>query len=216
MKPTQVWKQNKGRSDLRKFTREFQKKFKGKKPLKMEPGKVYAVQYRVDSIFPTDKHHFTPLIVSFGRFRDGSTHTRGVNLFYLTIPQQLELLEDVHRFHSLKATDRAIEIFKLHSKYMRIFPFAFKNLEELRTLHVTEILAEEWGMIPLLHSHLLGNFNKSALDADFQLENREWKTITKKKKRTPAEVKPDVLTEEILLEKDDTIDNFGIFEEDDI
>ena len=70
MTPTKTWKANNWRIDLRKYTREFQQKFESIKKINLFPGCIYAAKYLVDSDYLTDKHHFTPLFVSFGRFRD--------------------------------------------------------------------------------------------------------------------------------------------------
>jgi len=219
MNPYECWKKNKGRVDLRKYTRDFQKNFNAKPSKKLlEAGKLYTVKYLTDSVYPTDKHHFTPLFLSFGRFRDEilGTHSRGVNLFYLTVTQQLEILEDFQR--AVFSKNSTVEVLKLHSKYLRIFPYAFKNLEERRILCFEEVDVKEWGMMPLLHRYLLGNFNSSALDKDFQLENKFSQEITKKRKKKINTIKEENREEEKIEEilEDDTIDNFGIFDEDDI
>jgi hypothetical protein len=220
MTPYSSWKKNKGRVDLRSYTREFQKKFSTASPKKrnLEAGKLYAVKYLTDSVYPTDKHHFSPLFLSFGRFMDDEIgkHSRGVNLFYLTVSQSLEILEDFFRLINLNPNDRAVEVLKLHSKYLKIFPYAFKNLEERRILNFSEIDSSEWGMVPLLHKYLIGNFNSTALDKDFQLENKELPKITKKRKKKVSQLKPEtapVETQEIVLESDGTFDNFSIFDE---
>jgi hypothetical protein len=196
MKPIEIWKKNNWRFDLRKYTREFEKKFKTKRVKNQisEAGKVYAISYRGNSEFQTDKHHVTPLIISFGRFKDdeGGIYVRGLNLLFLKTHQVLEILEDIFAFQKQKPDERATSMIKLHEKYIRIYPYLFKNFEEKRILTQEEIGCEEWGMIPLLHKHLWGTFNAVALDEAFQEENKAMKNDTKKK---PKKVKEN-LTEE--------------------
>lgn len=197
MKPTEIWRKNNWRYDLRKYTRDFEKKFKTKrvKGQISEAGKVYAISYRGNSEFQTDKHHVTPLIISFGRFKDdeGGIYVRGLNLLFLKTHQILEILEDAFAFQKQKPDDRASSMIKLHEKYIRIYPYLFKNFEEKRILTQEEVESEEWGMIPLLHKHLWGTFNSVALDEAFQEENKATKTNIKKKpkkvKENPVEEK---------------------------
>jgi len=191
MKPLETWRKNKWRSDLRKFTREFEKKFKVKKNSLTESGKIYALTYRVSSSFPTDKHHFTPLILSFGRFRgdDDQVYVRGLNLLFLKTHQVLEILEDASST-SGKPDEVATTMIKLHEKYIRIYPYLFKNFEERRILSSEEVSREDWGMIPLLQKNLWGTFNASALDKDFQLESKtgyKKKNFRVTKKEAPKE-----------------------------
>lgn len=214
MTPTKTWKANRWRFDLRKYTRDFQKKFEsGKKKTPMEVGNLYALSYLVDSAYPTDKHHFTPLALSFGRFTDDELgkHTRAVNLFYLSNSQVLEILEDFHKHLSLPPDARALQIIKLHEKYLKVFPYAFKNFEERRVRSQEEISALEWGMIPLLKKHLLGNFNPSALNEDFQLENKTIEKVRKERKKKINKIAPSEPVEEAVLEE---FDNFKLFDED--
>jgi hypothetical protein len=189
MKPTETWRKNNWRYDLRKYTRVFEEKFKVKREKNVsEAGKVYAITYKISSDFLTDKHHVTPVIVSFGRFRDeeGKTYVRGLNLLFLKTHQCLEILEDAHRFFSYKPDRRAEEMIKLHEKYIKIYPYLFKNFEERRILTQSEVTSEDWGMIPLLHKNLWGTFNSVALDESFQEEN---KSISRNIKKRPKPVK---------------------------
>lgn len=189
MKPTQTWKANKWRSDLRKYTREFQSNFESRTPLQILPGTVYASRYRGDSTFPTDKHHITPLFVSFGRYKDdeGKVHVRGINLLYLRKDQQLEILDEIYAHFSKKPDERVAPIIKVHEKWMKISPYAFKNYEERRMIAIREISSLDWGMIPLLQTHLLGNFNAQALNEDFQKESKAPRKTKYKKSSPPAE-----------------------------
>jgi hypothetical protein len=174
MTPTQVWKANKWRIDLRKYTREFSKKFESTKKLQVSPGNVYTAKYGMDSAFLTDKHHFTPLIISFGRFRDdeGKSYIRGINLFYLKTSQKLEILDEIHNYNKLSIVKRVSPIIRIHEKWMKIVPYAFKNFEERRIIGIDEVHVDEWGMIPLLKENVLGNFNTTALNEDFQEETK--------------------------------------------
>lgn len=172
MTPYETWKRNKWRPDLRKCTREFEKNFKIKTKCQFEPGKVYAITYTTDSNFPTDKWHVTPVILSLGNFRDddGHVNVRGVNLFYLTTRQSIDILDDSYPYVTKKAGARVLPIVKVHDKYLQVFPWAYKNFIDLRIRTSIEIDPEEWGMIPLLHKYLIGNFNPVGLNDDFQLE----------------------------------------------
>jgi hypothetical protein len=196
MKPTETWRKNNWRFDLRKYTRVFEQKFKEKKDKNLtEVGKVYAISYKTSSDFLTDKHHVTPIIVSFGRFRDdeGLTYVRGLNLLFLKPHQSLEILEDMHAIKAKKPNDIASAMIKLHEKYIRIYPYLFKNFEEKRILTQSEVIREDWGMIPLLKKELWGIFNGIALNEDFQLET----TVTRKEvKRRPKKLQEEQKDEE--------------------
>jgi hypothetical protein len=184
MTPTQVWKRNKWRIDLRKYTRDFSKKFSSVKKLQVAPGNVYAAKYKVDSAFLTDKHHFTPLLISFGRFKDdeGKSYIRGINLFYLKTSQKLEILDEIHRYNELSPIKRVSPVINIHEKWMKIAPYAFKNFEERRIIGIEEVKVDDWGMIPLLKEHILGNFNSIALNEDF-LEEMKISPIVKSPKK---------------------------------
>lgn len=190
--PLHVWKKNKSRSDLRKYTRIFESKFRANswdKPnnIVSEVGKVYAIQYKTNNSYLTDKHHVTPVIFSFGRFRDesGRTSVRGLNLLYLSTHEAIVFLEKAHVFLEKKPDERVAGILKLHKECIEKYPYAFKNLEERRILTINEVDGTEWGMIPLLHKHLMGNFNSSALKLDFLEENKFTLVQHKKKEKKP-------------------------------
>jgi hypothetical protein len=185
MTPHQTWKANKWRIDLRQYTRSFQKKFESRSKVFVHPGDVYAAKYLTDPDILTDKYHFTPVFISFGRFRDdeGMTYTRSLNLMYLRNEQKIEILEEVFKHHSKTPANRVEPIIQIHEKWMRISPYAFKNLEERRVLGIEQINEEEWGMIPLLKTDLIGTFNSSLLNEDFQKENKVPKEKKKKKKK---------------------------------
>lgn len=216
MRPQETWRKNNWRFDLRKYTRDFEKKFKVKREKNLsEAGKVYAVTYKTSPEFQTDKHHVTPIVVSFGRFRDeeGKTYVRGLNLLFLNTHQTLEILEDVHSIHKLKADDRATKMIVLHEKYIRIYPYLFKNFEEKRILTQDEVLLEEWGMIPLLKKNLWGVFNSEALNEDFQIEEKEARKLPKKsrpKKLAQQQDQEEFLEEDLLnadyLDDDSMVD----------
>lgn len=211
MNPIKTWKANKWRIDLREFTRKFQRKFSCKfKKLSIIPGIVYAITYKGSTDIPTDKHHVTPLFLSFGKFKaDGKVFIRGLNLLYLKNSQQLEVLDEAYKiisnsdffispvllkknpklahtaeiFSLRKLDSRIAPLIKLHEKWIKIAPFAFKSFEETKVLTGSFIDKEEWGMIPLLHTHVFGNFNSQALDESFQEENsiKESKSAGRKK-----------------------------------
>jgi hypothetical protein len=187
LKPSKTWKANCWRTDLRSYTRDFQKKFSLTAKTHLEPGEVYAATYRISTEFPTDKHHFTPVFASFGRFRDeeGKTYVRGLNLFYLKPSQKLEILDEFHSFYDLKTPARVSPLIKIHEKWMKIAPYAFKNYEERRIMGICKIDLEDWGMIPLLREYLYGTFNAVALNEDFQKEIKEPKSFTGKKTNLP-------------------------------
>jgi hypothetical protein len=198
MNPTKIWKANKWRVDLRGFTREFQQKFNVKEKININPGTIYACKYMVDRSIPTDKHHFTPLIISFGRFKDdnGKTHIRGINLFYLRTDQKLEIMDETFKYNSLKPDARVAPMIKIHEKWMKIAPYAFKNLEERRILGISEVDSNDWGMLPLLKDHLLGNFNVNALNEDFKEEIANPPSKLDKKKDTPIKPEEEVTDDE--------------------
>jgi hypothetical protein len=188
MKPTETWRKNNWRFDLRQYTRKFEKKFHEKRNKNVsEAGKVYAITYKTSPDFLTDKHHVTPIIVSFGRFKDeeGRSYVRGLNLLFLNTKQSLEILEDVVNIKAKKPDDRASQMIKLHEKYIKVYPFIFKNFEERRILTQSEILNEDLGMIPHLKKELWGIFNAVALNEDFQEEN---KVTRKQVKRRPKKL----------------------------
>ena len=180
--PLQIFKSNKIRSDLRQYTRTFEKKFKDKVKLNVQPGSVYAAKYITDSNVITDKHHFTPVFASFGKFKNDSDriHTRGINLLYLTIEQKIQLLEDFFTVNSKKPQDRVQHILHVHEKWLNLCPYAFKDYDDSRICNISEISSDEWGMIPLLQQHLFGNFNVTALISDFDIENKKKKIYNEK------------------------------------
>ena len=201
MRPLETWRKNNWRSDLRKYTKAFESKFKSKDRLVTEAGKVYAITYRTLENFPTDKHHVTPIFLSFGRFKDdeGRIYVRGLNLLFLRTDQCIEVLENSYNHVKEKADSRAVNSIKVHEKFISVFPYAFKNFEEKRILSVSEVSSEDWGMIPLLHKYIWGTFNPVALNESFQEENKIEKTIKKKKPRgLNSEKKEDVIEEELL------------------
>ena len=75
---------------------------------------------------------------------------------------------------------------KLHEKYIRVYPYLFKNFEERRILTQEEVVTEDWGMLPLLHRNLWGTFNPVALNEAFQEEN---KVVSGNIKRKPKQIK---------------------------
>jgi len=189
MKPTETWRKNNWRSDLRKYTRSFEQKFKTKRDKNIsEAGKVYAITYKTSSDYLTDKHHVTPIMISFGRFKDeeGRTYVRGLNLLFLKTHQCLEILEDAYQFAKLNPDKKAEQMIKLHEKYIKVYPYLFKNFEERRILTQEEVVTEDWGMLPLLHRNLWGTFNPVALNEAFQEEN---KSISRNIKKRPKPVK---------------------------
>jgi hypothetical protein len=196
MRPLETWKKNKWRIDLRTYTRSFQKNFEAREKVKVSPGEVYAAKYLTDPGIITDKYHFTPVFVSFGRFRDdeGMTYTRSINLMYLRNEQKIELLEDIYQHHHKTPEQRVEPIIQIHEKWMRIAPYAFKNLEERRITGISKVSIEEWGMIPLLKEELLGTFNSSLLNEDFQKEN---KAPVEKKKKKQKPVQKSLIEEEV-------------------
>ena len=198
MAPYETWKKNKGRVDLRKYTREFQKNFETKKAQVTLPSKVYAMTYRVDAVFETDKHHVTPIVLSFGRFKDdeGASYLRGVNLLYLRNEQMIEIMEEVFSLHKFPIESRIKSLIKIHDKWMTIVPFAFKNFEERRISSTSEINESTWGMIPLLYKFLWGNFNAQSLNESFQLENKKRPIRERKKEVKMEKPKEDVQTAE--------------------
>ena len=198
MTPYETWKRNKGRVDLRKYTRSFESHFSGKTRVESLPSRVYAMKYRGDSIFETDKHHVTPIILSFGRFKDdeGFTYTRGINLLYLRNEQMIEIMEEVHKLHKFPIEQRIKPLIKIHDKWMTIVPFAFKNFEERRISSTSEINESVWGMIPLLHKFLWGNFNAQSLNESFQLENKKRPIRENKKEVKMEKPREDVQTAE--------------------
>ena len=196
--PIKIWKKNKFRIDLRQYTREFQLKFKTKSKPAVIPGNLYALRYNVDESIITDKHHFTPLILNFGRFRNeiGDKYIRGLNLFYLKTEQKLEILEDFHKLLKYKPDFRVQYIIQIHEKWMSIIPYAFKNYEERRIMIINDIDESEWGMIPLLKDYLFGNFNSIALNEDFQKENKSPTIKVKKKQKTESINQEEIIEEE--------------------
>ena len=198
MAPYETWKKNKGRVDLRKYTREFQKNFETKKAQVTLPSKVYAMTYRGDSVFETDKHHVTPIVLSFGRFKDdeGASYLRGINLLYLRNEQMIEIMEEVFSLHKFPIESRIKSLIKIHDKWMTIVPFAFKNFEERRISSTSEINESVWGMIPLLHKFLWGNFNAQSLNESFQLENKKRPIRENKKEVKMEKPREDVQTAE--------------------
>jgi len=172
MTPFQYWKKNNFKPTLRKLTREFSERFKVKSSSITEVGKIYAITYSTDYSIPTDKHHVTPVILSFGRFLDdnGNKYVRAVNLLYLSTKQQVELLEECYSLLKYKPGERVQQILKLHQKYMMVYPYAFKNFEERRIRSTSEVIGEDWGTVTVIQRYLLGNFNAVALNEDFQKE----------------------------------------------
>ena len=209
LSPYKIWKQNKHRTDMRKITREFQQLFKTKleKQCDFIPSNVYGFTYLTDPSIPTDKHNFTPLIVSFGRFKDESmTYVRGLNLFFLRNEQKIELLEDIFKHSNLNLYKKTVENIKLHEKWIRILPWAFKNYDCKRVLTLSEIPCTEWGLVPLLHQNLIGNFNPKALEESFQEENKVKKERKiKTDKKNPILNEEETVSEEVPLTNDEDI-----------
>jgi hypothetical protein len=190
MTPYKTWKANKGRIDLRKFTREFESKFKVKSKIENLPGEIYAFRYFQNAIYETDKHHITPIIMSFGRFRDendGHVYVRGLNLLYLKTSEMIEVLEEAHNFLKLDHDSRVEPLLSFHKKLMKRFSYSFKNFEEKRILSGEFVDASDWGMIPLLQKNLWGTFNPVALNEDFQKEMKSPKRMKKVKRSTEQE-----------------------------
>jgi len=199
MNPTKVWRKNNWRYDLRKYTRIFEEKFKEKRGKSLtEVGKIYAITYKTSSDFLTDKHHVTPIIVSFGRFKDenGATYVRGLNLLFLKPHQVLEILENMYSIKAKKLDEKAVEMIKLHEKFIKVYPFLFKNFNENRILTLSEVNKEDWGMIPLLKKELWGIFNPNALNEDFQEENKSQKKIKSRPEKIQEKPKDDEEYEE--------------------
>jgi hypothetical protein len=209
MTPLQTWKANNWKSDLRKYTRLFEQKFKHKSKGITTVGKVYAMRYSTSFIYETDKHHVTPVILSFGRFSDdnGVKYVRGLNLLYLKTNEIIDILEDSYKLLKYDDDKRIEPLLKIHSKYMIRFPYAFKNFEERRITCFSEVDECEWGMIPLLQKNLWGTFNPVALNEDFQKENT---ITTKKTKSKPINQIEEETEEEDLYEyeydDDDIVD----------
>ena len=212
MTPHQTWKANKWRLDMRSYTRLFQKRFESRSKIQVHPGSVYAIKYLTEPDILTDKYHFTPIVISFGRFRDddGDIYTRGINLMYLRNEQKIEILEEVYKYSSFPPDARVAPIIQIHDKWMKIAPYAFKNLEESRIIGLSEVEVTEWGMIPLLKEALLGTFNARLLNEDFQKENKEPIIKKKKKKKSqPVEnkkVEDENEYEEIIFDENGMID----------
>jgi hypothetical protein len=198
MNPVQTWKSNKWRSDLRKFTQDFIKEHFSESSSGNELGKLYAINYRTDSSIPTDKHHVSSIVLSFGKFKDdeGHVYMRSINLLYLKDFQILEILQAAWKNLKLKPAQRIAPTISLHEEIMKIHPFCFKNFQDNRIITIHEVESEQWGMIPLLKRHLLGNFNAEALNEDFQAENRVKRTLPKKKKIKSSRDVNEVLSEE--------------------
>lgn len=200
--PLSVWRNNKHRLDLRKYTREFQKKFESKTPLKIYPGEIYTAKYLTDSSILTDKYHYTPIFATFGRFRDdyGYSYIRTLNLLYLSNDHKIQLLEDLYKQLKIKDTERAIHNIQIHEKWMKITPWCFKNIEERRIIGISLVEHNEWGMIPLLKDSLLGNFNAILLNEDFKKENKI--SIKKTKNNIPTKT---------LIEEDEKQETYEEF-----
>ena len=196
MTPYQTWNANKGRVNLRLYTREFQKKFVSKTTKLSEVSNVYAMSYKMNSEKPTDKHHVMPIIMSFGRFRNynETTCVRGLNLMFLSNSEIINLMEKVYSFMKFKPDERVAGMIKLHEECMMKFPYAFHNFEEQHIAVLNEIDKEEWGMIPLLHRHLFGNFNTTALKKDYLTEHAKPVILKRKPKVKKEQTKPEVET----------------------
>jgi hypothetical protein len=207
LSPREVWRKNMHRADLRSFTREFQKLFSLKEKTVVLPGSLYAATYSGGK-FPTDKHHATPLFLSFGRFKDddGKIHTRGINLLYLKTEQQLEILEEATNHYSKKPDNRVAPMIKLHEKWMKIVPYAFKNFEDSRIVGLSEVENFDWGMVPLLQKYLLGNFNAEALNEDFQEEHLPKPEKKKKEKKNPLKIETETASEAYDMIEADFVD----------
>lgn len=212
--PIQVWKNNKSNIDLRIYTLNFKKLFEKKNKLTICPGNVYAATYASDYRVLTDKHHVMPLFLSFGCFRDdvGRSFIRGLNLFFLSKDQRLQILEEIYKFHDKKPSLKVVPTIAIHEKWIRIVPWAFKNFEETRILKISEINHSEWGMIPLIHDKVFGTFNARALNEDFGLENSVVIKQVKRKKNKKIE---DVLEDNINdVMEINSIESFDIDDED--
>ena len=215
MTPHQTWKTNKWRLDMRSYTRLFQKKFESRSKIQVHPGSVYAIKYLTEPEILTDKYHFTPIIISFGRFRDddGDIYTRGINLMYLRNEQKIEILEEIYKYSSFPPDARVVPIIQIHDKWMKIAPYAFKNLEERRIIGLSEVEISEWGMIPLLKEALLGTFNAKLLNEDFQKENQE--PIIKKKKKKKSQPVENKKVEDVNEYEEIIFDENGMIDLDD-
>ena len=208
MTPIQTWKANNWKSNIRNYTRLFEQKFKIKAKGITVVGKVYAMKYSINYLYETDKHHVTPIILSFGRFIDdnGIKYVRGLNLLYLKTNEIIDILEDSYKLLKYDDDKRIEPLLKIHSKYMIRFPYAFKNFEEKRIVCFSEVNQDEWGMIPLLHKNLWGTFNAVALNEDFQKENS---VINKKtKSKQIDQIEEETIEEELYDEydEDDIVD----------
>ena len=127
-----------------------------------------------------------------------------MNLFFLRNEQKLEILEEVYAFSKMKPDDRVAPLIKVHEKWMKIAPFAFKNFEERRIMGISEVCTAEWGMIPLLRDYLFGTFNPVALNEDFQKENSQKNSLKRKQKQEVST--PEKIEEETVSDTPVTVD----------
>jgi hypothetical protein len=203
MKPSKVWQENRFRIDLRQETRKFEKRFKLKSKSVIEPGKVYAMRYLPDNNIITDKFHITPVILALGHYvNDGRIYVKGINIFYLSTQHALNVLEDAFLSITKKPITRNLHINTIHDKYINTLDYNYKNFDVDRIVSYSEIEPEIWGLIPLLHKNLFGNFNIEALIKDYKKENKVVKKQPRKiKKETKSETKGETVSEVITNEQ---------------
>jgi len=208
--PISVYKENKSRIDLRKVTREFQKRFTVKSKTILEAGKVYAMKYIPDHKYQTDKYHYTPIILSLGIFnKNGRIFMKGINLLYINLGDVLSILEEAYLYESMKPIQRTLNIIKMNDKYIGKFEYAYKYFDLARISTYNEVEPEVWGFIPILKKELFGNFNIDSLQIDYKKENviikkRVNKTVNKKKdtkKEVPTESYTVPISEPLSVEQ---------------
>lgn len=183
--PLKTFTKNKTNLDLRNYTRNFSllKPFKKEK---FEVGQVYYVYYPTNESL-TDKWHQISVVYCLGRYHiDGVTFARNLNLLYLPIYNQLDVLEKAHYIleKSKSINYLVYQTLKMHEQIQNTqMSCAIKDFKESKVTYCRKVAREEWGMIPLLKKELFGNLSATGLMESFEAENRKPVVILREKKK---------------------------------
>ena len=181
--PYYTWRKNKWRIDMGFYTKRFIKEHfqKGILPLNSEPGRIYAIEYKVNPEIETDKYHVKTFVLSLGRFLNETPHMRALNLMYLKPDVLLQYLDHSHTLFTLNEKNmqnRAFSFFNFHERLVKDGKeYMMHNFEEKRIVSIKEIPVDSWGMLVLLKRYQLGTFNESDLRKDYIKESKKFEDV---------------------------------------
>lgn len=185
---------------------EFKKHFRSRKKInEILPNRIYAFSYMPDSNIPTDKHNFTPLVLSFG-ISDNECF-EGMNLFFIDKNSTIDI---INRIKNPKNS-----LYETKEIYYKKIPHVFKEYDIHRILRFSEINESEWDVIPFLKKSMFGVFNERALIDDFSKEifMKSKKMERKRKKSIEKNIEKEEEIEKYEVIDEEFLDNMNISEE---